>query len=79
MPDTRAELFIDWMGLIDRYTLNRALTGLTQEEFEWEPHAGAWGIRPRAACTTVVPPLTPELPRRRDAAAKGLSDLLSQP
>lgn len=40
------------MLVIEMYTLNRALTGLTQEEFDWEPHPGAWGIRLREECTT---------------------------
>jgi len=41
-----------WIELIDRYTLTRALAGLTQEEFDWEPHRDAWGVRRRDACTT---------------------------
>jgi hypothetical protein len=41
-----------WMGLIDTYTLSRALKDLTQSEFDWEPHPGAWGIRLRDACGT---------------------------
>jgi hypothetical protein len=55
MGGKRAKVLANWMGLIDRYTLERALTGLTQEEFEWEPHPGAWGVRRREACTTPHP------------------------
>jgi hypothetical protein len=40
------------MGVIEIYTLTRALEGLTQAEFEWEAHPGAWGVRRRDACTT---------------------------
>ena len=40
------------MLVIDIYSLGRALPGLTQEEFDWEPHPGAWGIRRRDECTT---------------------------
>ncbi len=43
------------MQLIDIYTLDRALTGLSQEEFTWEPHPGAWAIRRRSECTTPTP------------------------
>jgi hypothetical protein len=51
----RASVLHTWMTLIDRYTLNRALTGLTQDEFEWEPHPGAWGVARRDECTTRHP------------------------
>jgi DinB superfamily len=40
-------LFLTWMGLIDMYTLDRARKDLTQDELDFEPHAGAWGIRLR--------------------------------
>ena len=52
MAGKRASMLHNWMGLIDMYTLSRALTNLTQAEFDWEPHPGAWGIRHRDACTT---------------------------
>jgi hypothetical protein len=55
MTSKRASILFNWMGLIDRYTLDRALKGLSQEEFEWEPHPGAWGVRRREACTTPNP------------------------
>src|SRR5436305_7349652 len=48
----RADVLLNTMLVIETYTLRRALTGLTQEEFDWEPHPGAWGIRRRADCTT---------------------------
>ena len=48
----RADVLLNTMLVIDMFTLGRALTGLTQEEFDWEPHAGAWGIRRREECTT---------------------------
>lgn len=48
----RADVLLNTMLVIELYTLNRALTGLTQEELDWEPHPGAWGIRRRAECTT---------------------------
>ena len=55
MTGKRADVFTTWMELIDRYTLGRALTELTQEEFAWEPHAGAWGVRRRQECATAHP------------------------
>jgi hypothetical protein len=48
----RADVLLNTMLVIDLYTLNRALNGLTQEEFGWEPHEGAWGVRRRSECTT---------------------------
>ena len=47
MTDKRADLFLTWMGLIDSYTLDRAWKDLIQDELDFEPHSGAWGIRPR--------------------------------
>lgn len=55
MASKRADVLKNWMALIDGYTLKRALKGLTQEEFEWEPHPGAWGVRRRQECTTPNP------------------------
>ena len=55
MAGKRASVLRNWMGVIDLYTLGRALDGLTQEEFDWEPHPGAWGVRRREACTTPNP------------------------
>jgi hypothetical protein len=43
------------MQLIEMYSLDRALTGLTEAEFFWEPHPGAWGIRRRGECSTPTP------------------------
>jgi hypothetical protein len=55
MASKRADVLTNWMMLIDRYTLNRALTDLTQDEFDWEPHPGAWGVRHRDECRTPDP------------------------
>jgi hypothetical protein len=52
MTNKRASVLANWMGLIDLYTLGRAFKDLTQEEFDWEPHPGAWGVRRRDACPT---------------------------
>jgi hypothetical protein len=55
MTEKRAEALLTWMSLVDMYTLTRAFDGLTQEEFDWEPHEGAWGVRRRDACPTADP------------------------
>ncbi|HVX42867.1 MAG TPA: DinB family protein [Mycobacteriales bacterium] len=47
MPEKRADVFLNWMGLIDSYTLERARKDLSQDELDFEPHPGAWGIRRR--------------------------------
>ncbi len=60
MAEKRAESLITWMGVIDMYTLGRALKGLTQEEFEWEPHPGAYRVRRRNECTTPNPSGAPD-------------------
>jgi hypothetical protein len=51
----RSEVLQHWMTLIERYTLNRAFHRLTQAEFDWEPHPGAWGVRRRERCLTPNP------------------------
>src|ERR687892_982815 len=60
MVEQRVEGLLIWMGLIDTYTLGRALKDLNQDEFAWEPHTGAWGVRRRYDCTTPNPSGAPE-------------------
>lgn len=55
MTGSRADVLHIWMTLIDRFTLGRAFHRLTQAEFDWEPHPGAWGVRRRDACPTPNP------------------------
>src|SRR6516164_8268331 len=43
------------MERIEMFTLHRAWTQLSDEEFFWEPAAGAWGVRPRETCRTPTP------------------------
>ena len=40
MASARAEVLLNWMMVVEIYTLSRALDGLTQAEFDWEPHPG---------------------------------------
>lgn len=37
------------------FTLNRAWSDLSEDEFFWEPVAGSWGVRRRADCATPTP------------------------
>lgn len=60
MAGARADVLRHQMTLIDRYTLDRALHRLTQDEFDWEPHPGAWGVRSRDACATPNPSGDPD-------------------
>lgn len=52
MAGKRASVLHHWMGVVEIYTLGRALTDLTQDEFDWEPHPGAWGVRRREEAIT---------------------------
>jgi len=51
----RAESLLELMYFIERFTLNRAWTGLTDDELFWEPAPGSWSIRPAAECRTATP------------------------
>jgi hypothetical protein len=55
VTNKRADVLLNTMMVIEIYSLNRALTGLTQDEFDWESHLGAWGIRRREDVTTADP------------------------
>jgi len=43
------------MLFIEMYTLNRAWTDLTDDEFFWEPLPGCWSVRRRSECLTPTP------------------------
>jgi hypothetical protein len=43
------------MLFIEMFTLNRAWTDLTDDEFFWEPLPGSWGVRQRSECRTPTP------------------------
>ena len=51
----RAEALLDTMLFIEMFTLTRAWTGLTDDEFLWEPLDGSWSVRPKAECRTPTP------------------------
>jgi hypothetical protein len=43
------------MLFIEMFTLNRAWSDLSQDEFFWEPVAGSWSVRRRDECGTPNP------------------------
>jgi hypothetical protein len=43
------------MLFLEMFTLNRAWTDLTDDEFFWEPLPGSWGVRQRNECRTPTP------------------------
>ena len=40
---------------MELFTLNRAWTELSDDEFFWEPLAGSWSVRRKADCQTLTP------------------------
>ena len=55
MVGKRAGTLLALMERIETFTLNRVWTELSDDEFFWEPVAGAWGVRRRIECTTPCP------------------------
>ena len=55
VAERRGDTLLNTMLLIEMYTLNRAWTDLTEEEFFWEPLAGTWSVRQRSECQTPTP------------------------
>jgi hypothetical protein len=51
----RADAFLQVMYRIESFTLDRALSGLTDDEFFWEPSTSTWSIRRRSDCRTSTP------------------------
>ena len=52
MAGKRAGTLLVLMERIETFTLRRAWTRLSDDEFFWEPVAGAWGVRRRDECRT---------------------------
>jgi hypothetical protein len=55
MAEKRAETLLEMMLFIELFTLNRAWTGLTDDELLWEPMPGSWSVRPVEECRTATP------------------------
>ena len=51
----RSETLAEMMFFIQRFTLNRAWNGLTDDEFLWEPMPGCWTVRPVEETRTPTP------------------------
>jgi hypothetical protein len=67
VAEKRADTILHLMLFIELFTLHRVWDGLTDDEVHWEPHPGAWGVRPRAECATPTPLGTGELVMDFDA------------
>ena len=55
MTGKRAETLLELMHQIEYFTLGRAWTGLTDDEFFWEPFTTTWSVRRRDQCRTSDP------------------------
>jgi hypothetical protein len=51
----RAQTLLEMMFFIERSTLGRAWSNLTDEEYLFEPVPGAWSIHPLAECSSANP------------------------
>jgi hypothetical protein len=70
----RAYTLLNSMLFIELFTLNRAWTGLTDEELHWEPLAGSWGVRPASEVRTPTPFVTGDLAVDFDADLAAAAD-----
>jgi hypothetical protein len=52
VPGRRGETLLSMMLFIERFTLNRAWSDLSEEEFFWEPAPNCWSVRRRDECCT---------------------------
>lgn len=55
MAQKLVDMALTSMFLIERYTLQRVWSGLTDQEFFWEPVPGCWSVRRRSDCETATP------------------------
>ncbi|HZU74592.1 MAG TPA: DinB family protein [Acidimicrobiales bacterium] len=55
MTGKLADMALTSMFLIERFTLQRVWSGLSDDEFFWEPSPGSWSIRRREDCQTPNP------------------------
>ena len=55
MVGKRADVLLQLMYRIEYFTLERAWTGLTDDEFFWEPTPSTWSVRRRDECRTPTP------------------------
>jgi hypothetical protein len=55
MTGKRAETLLELTRPIEHFTLGRAWTNLTDDEFFWEPFATTWSTRRQEECSTPNP------------------------
>ena len=55
MAEKRGDTLLNMMLFIEMFTLNRAWSDLSQDEFFWEPVPGSWSVRRREECSTPNP------------------------
>ena len=55
MAGKRVDTLLNTMLFIEMFTLNRAWTDLTDDEFFWEPVPGSWSVRRRSESRTPTP------------------------
>jgi hypothetical protein len=63
----RAETLLEMMLFIEMFTLQRAWSGLTDDELMWEPAEGTWTVRPVTESRTATPFVTGALAAHFDA------------
>jgi hypothetical protein len=51
----RGDTLLNTMLFMEMFTLHRAWTDLSDDEFFWEPLPGCWSVRPRRECRTPTP------------------------
>jgi hypothetical protein len=52
VPGKRGETLLSTMLFIERFTLDRVWSELSEEEFFWEPAPNCWSVRRREECCT---------------------------
>ena len=55
MAGKRSDVFLKVMDRIEHFTLQRAWTELTDDEFFWEPTPSTWSVRRLEECRTPTP------------------------
>jgi len=55
VAERRGDTLLNMMLFIEMFTLNRAWSDLSEDEFLWEPVPGSWGVRRRDECRTPNP------------------------
>jgi hypothetical protein len=70
----RGDTLLQMMLFIELYTLDRAWSGLTDDELHWEPLPGSWGVHPVSEARTPTPFVTGEWAADFDVAVAAAAD-----